>query len=111
MKNHTFRDRTMSVDEISMGGGSEKNHTFRDRTMSVDETERVNQTLEQYLRCFITEAQDNWYSLLPIAEFAYNNSVHSSTGFSHFFLNFGHHPRFNFCSSNPASSYNPGSAD
>jgi hypothetical protein len=37
--------------------------------------ERVNQTLKTYLRNFINYDQDDWYSLLPLAEFAYNNSV------------------------------------
>jgi len=33
------------------------------------QTERVNQELEQYLRIFIGERQDDWYTLLPLAEF------------------------------------------
>jgi hypothetical protein len=36
--------------------------------------ERVNQTLEQYLQTFCNFQQDNWLSLLPLAEFAYNNA-------------------------------------
>lgn len=55
------------------------------------QTERRNQTLEQYLLCFSSFAQDDWASLLPLAEFAYNNSIHSAikhlslqtTGFTH----------------------------
>jgi Reverse transcriptase (RNA-dependent DNA polymerase)/RNase H-like domain found in reverse transcriptase/Integrase zinc binding domain/Chromo (CHRromatin Organisation MOdifier) domain/Integrase core domain len=43
-------------------------------------TERQNQTLECYLRCYVNYHQDNWASLLPAAQFAYNNSVHSATG-------------------------------
>jgi hypothetical protein len=43
------------------------------------ETEQQNQTMEQYLRAFSNYEQDNWVELLPLAEFAYNNSVHSST--------------------------------
>jgi len=33
------------------------------------QTERVNQGLDQYLRLFVNEWQDNWYDLLPMAEF------------------------------------------
>jgi len=33
------------------------------------QTERVNQELDQYLRLFVNERQDNWYNLLPMAEF------------------------------------------
>jgi hypothetical protein len=58
------------------------------------QTERTHQTLEQYLRCFINYQQDNWVDLLHFAEFAYNNSVHSSTGYTPFFANTGCHPRW-----------------
>jgi len=37
------------------------------------QTEWVNQELEQYLRLFVGERQDDWYTLLPLAEFSYNN--------------------------------------
>ena len=51
------------------------------------QTERTNQTLEQYLRIFCNYQQDNWYTLLPLAEFAYNNTPSSP-----FFANKGYHP-------------------
>src|SRR3979411_708456 len=57
------------------------------------QTERVNQTLEQYLRVFCSYQQDNWASLLPLAEFAYNNAPNDSTGVSPFFANKGYHPQ------------------
>jgi len=56
------------------------------------QTERVNQTLEQYLRTFCNFQQDNWSSLLPLAEFAYNNAPSETTGVSPFFANKGYHP-------------------
>ena len=56
------------------------------------QTERVNQTLEQYLRCYCNYQQDNWSSLLPLAEFAYNNAPNETTGTSPFFANKGYHP-------------------
>jgi hypothetical protein len=58
------------------------------------QTERVNSILEQYLRCYIDYQQTNWSTLLPVAEFAYNNTVHSSTKMTPFFANLGYHPRF-----------------
>lgn len=58
------------------------------------QTERVNSVLEQYLRCYIDYQQDNWSTLLPLAEFAYNNTVHSSTKVTPFFANYGYHPKF-----------------
>jgi len=56
------------------------------------QTERVNQTLEQYLRVYCNYQQDNWSALLPLAEFAYNNAPNETTGTSPFFANKGYHP-------------------
>jgi len=42
------------------------------------QTEWVNQELEQYLRLFTNQRQDDWVGLLPFTEFQYNNQVHSS---------------------------------
>uniref|UniRef100_A0A8C5MCN6 Gypsy retrotransposon integrase-like protein 1 n=1 Tax=Leptobrachium leishanense TaxID=445787 RepID=A0A8C5MCN6_9ANUR len=56
------------------------------------QTERTNQTLEQYLRCYSTQSQDNWMNLLPTAEFAYNNGFHSSLKTSPFYAAYGYHP-------------------
>ncbi len=58
------------------------------------QTERVNQELETYLRFYVTYMQNDWVSYLPIAEFARNNSVHSSIKVTPFFANYGYHPRF-----------------
>jgi hypothetical protein len=54
--------------------------------------ERINQTIEAYLRSFINYEMDNWVGLLPMAEFAYNNSVTQATGISPFFANYGRYP-------------------
>ncbi|KAI1856182.1 uncharacterized protein JN550_013896 [Neoarthrinium moseri] len=56
------------------------------------QTERINQTLEQYLRCYINYEQDNWVELLPIAQFAYNNSETESIGTTPFYANYGFNP-------------------
>jgi hypothetical protein len=56
------------------------------------QTERVNQTLEQYLRVYCNYQQDNWSTLLPLAEFTYNNAPNATTGVSPFFANKGYHP-------------------
>ena len=44
------------------------------------QTERMNQTLECYLRCYVREEQDDWAQLLPGAEFAVNSAVSETTG-------------------------------
>jgi len=56
------------------------------------QTERQNQTLEQYLRIFCCFEQDDWAIWLSTAEFSYNDSVHSTTGFTPFFAYTGRHP-------------------
>uniref|UniRef100_A0A803JGD3 Integrase catalytic domain-containing protein n=1 Tax=Xenopus tropicalis TaxID=8364 RepID=A0A803JGD3_XENTR len=64
------------------------------------QTERVNQSLEQFLRCYVSDNQSSWAELLPWAEFAYNNATHSSTGQSPFFIVNGLHPKaFSFSGS------------
>ena len=44
--------------------------------------ERVNQELEQYLRIFVEERQDDWYiiMLLPLAEFSFGSRGGSLKG-------------------------------
>ena len=56
------------------------------------QVERVKSTLEQHLRIYCNYQQDNWSKLLPLAEFAYNNAPHSSTGVSLFFTTKGYDP-------------------
>ena len=58
--------------------------------------ERVNQELEQYLRLFVNEREDDWDELLPLAEFQYNNHVHSATQQTPFMLDSGRHPWMGF---------------
>ena len=44
------------------------------------QTERVNQVLEDMLRMYVMDQQSRWEKYLPLVEFAYNNSYHSSIG-------------------------------
>jgi len=46
--------------------------------------ERTNQVLEGYFRNFVNYNQDDSYQLLPLAEFAYNNSATNAHGMSPF---------------------------
>lgn len=52
------------------------------------QTERVNQTIEQYLRHYCSWKQDDWDKLLPMAEFAYNSGKSETTGISLFEANY-----------------------
>ena len=44
------------------------------------QTERVNQVMEDMLRMYVMDQQTHWEKHLPLVEFAYNNSYHSSIG-------------------------------
>lgn len=57
------------------------------------QTERVNQCLETYLRCFVHSCPTKWSSWLSLAEFWYNTSHHSSLGNTPFYVLYGHHPQ------------------
>ncbi|KAF7358286.1 hypothetical protein MVEN_00877900 [Mycena venus] len=54
------------------------------------QSERMNQTVEQYIQIFCAYQQDDWDKLLPLAEFALNNAPNASTGVSPFFANKGY---------------------
>ena len=58
------------------------------------QTERANRTLEDMLRAYVNEKQNDWDQHLTAIEIAYNNSKQASTGFSPFYLNYGQHPTF-----------------
>ncbi|MBW0562777.1 hypothetical protein O181_102492 [Austropuccinia psidii MF-1] len=59
------------------------------------QTERVNKILEKYLWMNVSYHQDDWNTWLPLTEFAYKNSDHSSTKQSLFFTVYGRDPHFN----------------
>jgi hypothetical protein len=60
---------------------------------SDDQTERVNQCLETYLRCFVHACPHKWNLWLSLAEFWYNTSFHSALRRSPFEVLYGRPPR------------------
>ncbi|QRW25043.1 Retrotransposable element Tf2 protein [Rhizoctonia solani] len=56
------------------------------------QTEQVNPTVKHFLRAYSGTNQKDWVKWLPMAEFAYNNAVHSSTGKSPFKALYGWEP-------------------
>ena len=54
-------------------------------------TERMNSTLESYLRTMCSWRQDDWSKWCPIAELAIRNRNATSTGISPFFMLHGYH--------------------
>uniref|UniRef100_A0A2N9GJN6 Integrase catalytic domain-containing protein n=1 Tax=Fagus sylvatica TaxID=28930 RepID=A0A2N9GJN6_FAGSY len=53
------------------------------------QTEVVNQSLGNLLRCLMGDHARTWDSILPIAQFAYNNSVNRTIGMSPFKVMYG----------------------
>jgi transposase InsO family protein len=56
-------------------------------------TERINQCLETFLRCFAHACPTKWQSWLHLAEFWYNTSPHSALDKTPFEVLYGHNPR------------------
>ena len=52
--------------------------------------------MDQYLQAFYNYEQDNWVELLPLAEFAYNNSFHYSPMMTTFWANYNYDPTMQF---------------
>ena len=67
------------------------------------QTERVNQCLETYLRCFAHACPSRWTQWTTLAEFWYNSSHHSSLGRSPFEVLYGFPPR-HFCLRPPTAT-------
>ncbi|KAI9165825.1 hypothetical protein LWI28_021185 [Acer negundo] len=57
------------------------------------QTEVVNRSLGNLLRCVVGDKLGNWNLFLPMTEFAYNNSIHRTTGKSQFMIVYGISPR------------------
>src|SRR5688500_17228614 len=56
------------------------------------QTERTNRTMKTYLRIYSNQNQDNWVTLLPMAQMAYNNKKSERTKQTPFYANHGRHP-------------------
>lgn len=53
---------------------------------------RFNRTLAEIIRKYVSSSHQDWDQFLPYATFAYNSSVHDTTGYTPFFLLYGHEP-------------------
>ncbi|KAI1002837.1 hypothetical protein K3495_g5361 [Podosphaera aphanis] len=57
------------------------------------QTERINSSVEQYLRAFVSFHQYDWIEWLPLAGFAGNNAISETTTVSPFLANYGYNPK------------------
>ncbi|KAG3032876.1 hypothetical protein PC120_g2187 [Phytophthora cactorum] len=64
-----------------------------DHPQTDGQTERVNRVVVDILRSVCAETPRRWSEVLPLVEFALNNAVHASTGFTPFYVNGLANPR------------------
>jgi len=57
------------------------------------QTERLNQSLEAFLRCTIHSCPKQWSKWISVAEFWYNTTTHTALGKSPFEVLYGYSPR------------------
>lgn len=56
------------------------------------QTERVNQCIEMFLWCAISDTPKQWLKWLPLVEFRYNSTYHTATQCSPFKALYGYEP-------------------
>ena len=61
------------------------------------QSERTIQTLEDMLRMCVLDFKGSWDQYLPLVEFAYNNSYHSSIGMAPYETLYGRRCRSPLC--------------
>ena len=65
-----------------------------------EQTECQNQMLKHYIRCYCLDKQDNWASLLSLAEFAYQNETQTSIECSLFYAMYDYHSTIHYVEDN-----------
>jgi hypothetical protein len=70
--------------ELIKAVGTKLNYTTAYHPQTDGQSERVNQCLEQYLRCAVQDSPKQWRKWLAMAEFWYNSSYHTAIGCSPF---------------------------
>jgi hypothetical protein len=76
---------------VLLGTGTVMLSSFHPQTNG--QMERVNQTLETYLRHFVSVGLNDWDTLLSRAEFAHNAGINETICTAPFKLTYGYHPR------------------
>uniref|UniRef100_A0A453DFY0 Integrase catalytic domain-containing protein n=1 Tax=Aegilops tauschii subsp. strangulata TaxID=200361 RepID=A0A453DFY0_AEGTS len=74
--------------------GAELNMSTACHPETDGQTERVNQQIECFLRCFISAHPTKWSKWLSLCEFWYNNNWHSALNKSPFEIIHGQTPRY-----------------
>jgi hypothetical protein len=72
--------------------GTQLRHATAEHQQTDGQTENTIKHLKRYLIAYTQDDIEGWDQHLTAAEIAFNNSRQTSTGFTPFFLNYGHHP-------------------
>ncbi|KAK7915752.1 hypothetical protein WMY93_011513 [Mugilogobius chulae] len=81
------------IAELLCVAGVQKSHTTPYHPMGNGSCERMNRTLGNMIRALPPRAKHRWPDALKSLTFAYNCTVHETTGFAPFLLMFGRVPR------------------
>ncbi|GMF49850.1 unnamed protein product [Phytophthora fragariaefolia] len=88
--------------------GTRLDKSTADHPQTDGQTERVNRVVEDVLRNICAETPKHWRAMLPLVEFALNNAVHASTGYTPFYVNGLSHPRVPLTPPRPGSGLSGG---
>ena len=77
------------ISELLSLTGVAKSHTTAYHPMGNGQTERFNRTLGSMLRSLPLAAKQHWTQQIQTLTFAYNATVHETTGYAPFYLMFG----------------------
>lgn len=81
------------IAELLVAAGVRKSHTTPYHPMGNGGVERFNRTLGNMIRALPARAKHRWPQMLKSLTFAYNCTVHETTGYAPFQLMFGRTPR------------------
>ncbi|GMF61372.1 unnamed protein product [Phytophthora fragariaefolia] len=88
--------------------GTRLDMSTADHPQTDGQTERVNRVVEDVLRSICAETPKRWSAMLPLVEFALNNAVDASTGYTPFYVNGLSHPRIPRTPPRPGSGLSGG---
>lgn len=84
---------SLLIAELLHLAGVDKSHTTPYHAMGNGQVERMNRTLGNLIRALPPRSKVKWPQMLNTLTFAYNCTIHETTGQAPFFLMFGRTPR------------------